>query len=70
MASICNRGLGLLDWTGLIIFWFTFNRQVHTGISDGNIISKKLIRVLWLGRVNGCLLWDTNVDEGHAQFWI
>ena len=64
MTSARSRGLSLLDMISLIIFWFTFNNhQVHMGIIDRGIIFKKLICILWLGKLNGCLLWDINVDR-------
>ena len=68
--SSCIRNHRLLSLMGFLILWFSFNCQDHRGIGDGDLLSKELICVVWLLRVNGGWLRNTNVDGGKIKLWI
>ena len=50
--------------------FFSFNRQDLRGDGDGYLLSKELIRVVWLLGLNRRWLWNADVDGWKIKLWI
>ena len=53
------RSNGVFGLTG----FFSFNRRDLKGDGDGHLISKKLVRIICLLGMNGCSLWNGDIDR-------